>query len=60
VNVSTQEFCAQAKARFATVLNTDAQGLLQLARTNPSAMDHGFRSCVEVADNSPKPDAEQN
>lgn len=60
VNVSTQEFCAQAKARFATVLNADTQGLLQIARANPTAMDHGFRSCVEVADSSSKPDAEQN
>lgn len=52
VNVSTQEFCTQAKALFASVLNTNTQGLLQIARANPSAMGHGFRSCVEVADTS--------
>ncbi|HEY9163262.1 MAG TPA: hypothetical protein VIN57_01535, partial [Magnetovibrio sp.] len=46
VSVSTQEFCAQAKTRFEQVLHTNTQGLLKLARTNPTAADHGFKTCV--------------
>lgn len=46
---STDAFCAQTKKRFDQVLSANAQNLVQLARTSPSASDHGFRTCVEVA-----------
>lgn len=57
---STQAFCAQTQSRFETVLSADAQGLFRLARTNPSASDHGIRSCVEVAGADPQPIPGQN
>lgn len=60
VSVSTQEFCAQAKTRFEQVLQSNTQGLVKLARVNPTAADHGFKTCVEVADSTAKPDAGQN
>jgi hypothetical protein len=46
---STQAFCAQTEARFKQLLSSDAKTLFTLARTNPTASDHGFGSCVEVA-----------
>lgn len=45
----TEAFCAKAKARFDRVLGADAQGLMKMARTSPTAPEHGFDSCVEVA-----------
>jgi len=60
LNQSNQVFCEQAKARFDAVLSAPAQDLLHLARTNPSASDHGIRSCVEVAGAEKQPNPEKN
>ena len=49
IRQSTQAFCEKAKARFNTVLSADVQNVLRMARSSPTADDHGFRSCVEVA-----------
>lgn len=60
VTVSTQDFCAQAKTRFEQVLQASPQGLIQLARANPTAAQHGFKNCVEVADSTVQPGGGQN
>ncbi|WP_139134890.1 hypothetical protein [Magnetovibrio blakemorei] len=50
--VSTQMYCDSAAARFAVALKSTPQDLVLLARTNPDAASHGYKSCVEVADSS--------
>jgi len=49
-----EQFCAQTAARFQSVLTADSQRLIQLARTSPTATDHGFKTCVEVAGAEPR------
>ncbi|MFC1673101.1 hypothetical protein ACFL12_03005 [Pseudomonadota bacterium] len=46
----TSQFCAQAQSRFKMVLNASPTQLAYIARTNPAAAEHGYRSCVEVAE----------
>jgi hypothetical protein len=52
LNQSTSKFCAQAKARFETILTAPPRQLAYLAQTSPRAGSHGFKSCVEVANRS--------
>jgi len=58
--VPKQTFCERAKMRFKTVLNADAQALLHLARVNPRADSHGYKSCVEVAKTEVQSTPDQN
>lgn len=52
LSASTQSYCDSAAARFAVALKSTPKDLVLLARTNPDAASHGYKSCVEVADSS--------
>lgn len=56
LSASTQSYCDSAAARFAVALKGTPKDLVLLARTNPDAASHGYKSCVEVAERSVAPD----
>lgn len=45
----TRKFCAKSQTRFEKILSVKPMQLTQIAHANPAAGEHGFRTCIEVA-----------
>jgi len=52
LSVGTEAYCQAAETRFKTTLKSNHKDLALVARTNPHASAHGYKTCVEVADRS--------